>query len=175
MKLIRNTNNNKLYIINDEKTLLETGRVGAEFVIYLYTKNKIIITKELDEYLYSNLSELLENKYIFANNNLSYQIDNKIVWFSDGYCSVEDKEETDKVSRLIIEKKDNEINISYSNPFYERYEIERDPVIAFSPAGNGFYSINIKTGLSFQDDIIIAFYKTYTKEKNKLKKKVKIK
>ena len=86
---------------------------------------------------------------------------------------MEDEEERSRISRLIIEYTDNQIELSYENPFYEKYNINRDGVIAFSTAGNGFYSRNEKTGLSFQDDIVIAFYKTLTKNYIKPKKKVK--
>lgn len=173
MELKRDLNNKKIYIIDNEQILLKTGRVGAEFAIYLYTKTPIVITKELDECLYLNLKSLLENNYVFNNEPLSYQTDNKIVWFSDGYCDMEDEEETNRVSRLIIENIDNQIQLSYENPFYEKYNIKRDGAIAFSPAGNGFYSRNINTGLSFQDDIFMAFYKTLIKDYIRPKKKEK--
>ena len=173
MELKRDIQNRKLYIIDNEEILLQTGKLGADFVIHFYTKNKVIITKEIDEYLYLNIKELLENNYYFRHSNLSYQTDNKIVWFSDCYCNIEDEEERESVSRLIIERIDNQIELSYENPFYEKYNINRDGVIAFSPAGNGFYSRNEKTGLTFQDDVIWAFYKTLVKESVKPKKKAK--
>lgn len=173
MELKRDVQNEKLYLIDNDKVLLETGRIGAEFVIHLYVNYPIVITKELDEYLYVNLKELLENNYFFSNNQLSYQTDNKIVWFSDCYCNIEDSEESDKVSRLIIEYMDDQIQISYTNPFYEKYNRDRDTIIAFSPAGNGFYSRNTKTGLTFQDDIVWAFYKTLIKKYIKIKKKIR--
>ena len=173
MEIKRDLENKNIYIIDNEQVLLHTGKLGAEFAIYLYTKNPIIITKELDECLYTNLNQLLENEYVFASNGLSYKKDNKIVWFSDGYCDMEDEEEKSRVSRLIIENIDNQIKISYSNQFYEKHNINRDAIIAFSPAGNGFYSKNIDTGLSFQDDIIMAFYKTIKHEysETKIKKR----
>lgn len=173
MEVKRDLENKKIYIIDNGQIVLQTGRVGAEFAIYLYTESPIIITKELDECLYTNLNQLLENEYVFASNGLSYKKDNKIVWFSDGYCDIEDEEEKSRVSRLIIENIDNQIKISYSNTFYEKHNIKRDAIIAFSPAGNGFYSKNIDTGLSFQDDIIMAFYKTINREyyKTKVKKR----
>ena len=173
MELKRDIQNRKLYIIDNEEVLLQTGKLGADFVIHFYTKNKVIITKEIDEHLYLNLKELLENNYYFRHNDLSYQIDNKIVWFSDCYCNIEDEEERESVSRLIIERIDNQIELSYENPFYEKYNINRDGVIAFSPAGNGFYSRNEKTGLTFQDDVVWAFYKTIVKESVKQKKRIK--
>lgn len=173
MEIKRDIQNRKLYIVDNDEILLKTGRLGAEFIIHFYTKNKVIITKELDEYLYLNLKGLLENNYIFNNYPLSYQIDNKIVWFSDGYCNLEYEYEISMISRLIIENMGEKIQLSYENPFYEKNNINRDGVIAFSPAGNGFYSRNEKTGLTFQDDIISVFYKTIIKEYVKPKKRVR--
>ena len=173
MEIKRDVQNKKLYIVVNDEILLKTGRLGAEFIIHFYTKNKVIITKELDEYLYLNLKGLLENNYFFNNAPLSYQTDNKIVWFSDGYCDMEDEEEISRISRLIIEYTDNQIELSYENPFYEKYNINGDGVIAFSPAGNGFYSRNEKTGLTFQDDIKSSFYKTIIKEYVKPKKRIR--
>lgn len=173
MEIKRDLENKKIYIMNNEQVLLQTGKLGAEFIIHFHTKNKVIITKELDECLYLNLKNLLENNYFFRNSDLSYQTDNKIVWFSDGYCNIEDEEEKSRISRLIIENIDNQIQLSYENPFYEKYNIDRDAVIVFSPAGNGFYSRNEKTGLTFQDDVVLAFYKTLIKDCVKPKKKVK--
>ena len=173
MEIKRDVQNRKLYIVDNNKILLKTGKLGAEFIIHFYTKNKVVITKELDECLYTNLKGLLENNYIFNNTPLSYQIDNKIVWFSDGYCNLEDEYEISMISRLIIENIDDKIQLSYENPFYEKNNINRDGVIAFSPAGNGFYSRNEKTGLTFQDDIVRAFYQTLVKEYVKPKKRVR--
>ena len=173
MELKRDLENKKIYIIDNDELLLQTGRIGAEFIISLYTKTPITITKELDEFLYLNLKGLLENNYFFNNAPLSYQKENKIVWFSDCYCNIEDEEEISRISRLIIEEVDNQIELSYENSFYENYNIDRDGVIAFSPAGNGFYSRNEKTGLTFQDDTVWAFYQTLVKEYVKPKKKVR--
>lgn len=177
MELKREIDTKKIYLIENGQKLLETGRVGAEFVIYLYTDNPITITQDLDEYLYSNLNQLLENEYVFATNGLSYKKDNMIVWFSDQYCDIEDEYEVSKVNRLILKKIDDGIQIGYKNPFFEMNNIKRYRLnmVAFSPAGNGFYSRNIDNGLSFQDDIFRAFYKTllceYDKPKTKLKRR----
>lgn len=173
MEIKRNIQNKKIYLTEDDQILLQTGKLGADFIIHFHTKNKVIITKELDESLYFNLKELLENNYFFGHSDLSYQTDNKIVWFSDCYCDIEDEEERSRISRLIIEKISNQIELSYKNPFYEKYNINRDGVIAFSPAGNGLYSRNEKTGLTFQDDIVWAFYKILVNDYVKPKKKVK--
>ena len=178
MKIIRNLETNQIYIVENEQIILETNHIGAEFIIGIYTTNPIIISKELDEYLYLNLKQILENEYIFNNNNLSYQKDNIIVWFSDQYCDIEDKEQTDKINRLILKLEENQIQINIINPFYKKHNIKKKyNIIAFSPCGNGFYSKNINTNLTFQDDIIDAFYKTLIyKDGNKsiFKKKKKL-
>ena len=161
MEIKRNLETKQVYITNDEQILLETNHIGAEFIISISTDNPIIITKELDEYLYLNLKQILENKYLFNNNNLSYQKDNIIVWFSDQYCDIEDIDQTDKINRLVIKQEENQIQISIINPFYKKYNIQKKyNVIAFSPCGNGFYSKNIETRMTFQDDIIDVFHKT---------------
>ncbi len=72
----------KIYLIEKDKVLFETGYLGANFIVTLSTNDPIVITKELDKYLYLNLKDLLENEYVFDNNNLSYKEGNKIVWFS---------------------------------------------------------------------------------------------
>ena len=102
MEIKRDVQNKKIYIIDNDQVLLETGKLGAEFIIHLYTKNKVIITKEIDECLYFNLKGLLENNYFFRHSDLSYQTYNKIVWFSDGYCDMEDEEE---INNQIFSKK----------------------------------------------------------------------
>lgn len=170
MKIIRNLETNQIYIVENEQILLETNHIGAEFIIGIYTTNPIIITKELDEYLYINLKQILENKYLFNNNNLSYQKDNIIVWFSDQYCDIEDEEQTYKTNRLMIKKEENQIQINIINPFCKKHNIKNKyNIIAFSPCGNGFYSKNVNTNLTFQDDIIDAFYKILMyKDSNKI-------
>ena len=173
MEIIRDNESKKIYIIDNEQVILQTGKLWADFIIHLHTKNKIIIIKDFDECLYFNLKSLLENSCFFRYSDLSYQTDNKIVWFSVCYCDIEDEEERSTISRLIIENVDNKIQISFVNPFYEKYNIDRDGVIAFSPAGNGFYSRNKKTGLTFQDDVVSIFYKILVKDYVKTKKKVK--
>ena len=161
MEIKRNLETKQIHIIDNEQILLETDYIGGEFIIRICTTNTIVITKELDEYLYINLKQMLENKYLFNNNNLSYQKDNTIVWFSDQYCDIEDIEQTDRINRLIIKQDENQIEINVINPFCKKYDIQKKHnVISFSPCGNGFYSKNINTNLTFQDDIVDVFYKT---------------
>lgn len=161
MELKRNFEAQKIYLVEDEKVLLETGYIGAEFFISLSTEKPLVITKELDEYLYANLEQILANEYVFDSHCLSYKNANKIVWFSDQYCDPEDENQTNMINRLILEKMNGIIKINFENPFLKKYNIKRNGnIIAFSVCGNGFYSKNVNTGLTFQDDIVIAFSNT---------------
>lgn len=175
----RDFENKKIVLYDNGEKVFETGRIGAEFILCLYTNNPIVITKDVDECLYMNLSGLFENKYVFAKDWLSSKTENRIVWFSDVACDIENPVEVDSVNRLIIDKFDDEIQISYVNPFCEKCGIEKSygnsfceecgikksiAVIAFSPAGNGFVTKNIDTGSSFQDDVVLAFRRALMRE-----------
>ena len=49
MKIERCLESQKICLLNeDDNTILETERIGCEFVIIFYTDKPIIITKELD-------------------------------------------------------------------------------------------------------------------------------
>lgn len=172
MEIKRDLKTNKIYLIDNEKIVLETGSIGAEFLICLYVTEPILITKDFDEFLFMNLKQLLENEYVFDNTGLSYKNGNKIVWFSDQCCDIEVEDETNKISRLILEMINEQIFISTYNPFFDKYNIKRR-IVSFSPCFNGFYSKNINTGLCFQDDISIAFYKTLICEYDVPKKKMR--
>lgn len=176
MELIRDLEKRKIYLVENDKTLLETGRCGAEFSLCLSGDEPIIISKEVDESLYINLKQILENKYAFYNHGFSYQEENKIVWFSDQYCDMEDLEETDRVNRLILEDLGEQIKISCQKPYDINHGIKSSEYfVAFSPCGNGFMSRNLNTDLTFQDDIIQAFGRVLRCEikKQKIKSKTR--
>lgn len=170
MEIIRNLEEQKLCVIDNEKKLLETGSTGGEFIIVLYTDKMITITRNIDEYLYMNLVQIMNNQYFFDNNGLSYKNDEEIVWFSDQYCDIEDEKQTEMVNRLVIKRIDDKIQITCKNPYFNRENIKKPQnIIAFSSGGNGFYSRNIDSGLSFQTDIKLAFNDILMKEYNKAK------
>lgn len=172
MELIRDLEKRNICLIDNDKKLLETLRLGAEFVICLYTDEPIVITQQTDEYLNKNLKQIMQNEYVFGNN-LSYKKGNEIRWFSDQYCNMEDEEETNMVNRLILRDLEDQIQISYENPYLKKLGIKRSKnFIAFSPCGNGFYSKNVDSGLTFQDDIVQAFINTFRKKYNDSKKLV---
>lgn len=173
MELKRDLDKNKIYLVDNKNILLETDHIGGEFVICLSTNTPITITEEVDAHLYANLKQLLDTDYLFDNMGLSFKTGNMIVWFSDGYCDIEDEDQRKRVNRLIIEESNGEIKISLENPFFKEKGIRRkNNYIAFSPCGNGFFSRNISSGLSFQDDFICAFDKTLRCESINVKKRV---
>jgi hypothetical protein len=140
------------------KIPIEAKFVGADFSLFFDTKEPIIITKINNEELYNSLNEIMNNDYQFDSSSLSYKHEKEICWFSDQYCDIDDKTQTDRVNRLFIRLTNLGIELNVVNPYFEKNGINnKSYLISFSPSGNGLYSINKNTGLTFQDDIIIAF------------------
>ena len=174
MNLIRNENSRLELIDNNEEKLLELGFYADEFIFNFFTKTPITISEADDMFLYYNLKNIMDNDYDFQNK-LSSKKDNELIWFSDQYCNLDDKEETDRVNRLIIRNYDNKLVISFYNPYFEKNDIKRSSeIVAFSPGGNGQFSRNVATGMTFQDDVVIAFHNTFNETlPDKIKKLVK--
>ena len=158
MNLVRNKDKNKIEVINDEGVkVLELGFIADEFVWILYTKDPIVLTEEDDAFLYANLVSLMNNEYRFATN-ISKKEENKIVWLSDESGDVEDEEITKEINRLLIEWKENQFYISFQNPYLDALNIKKTySLISFSPSGNGIWSRNVNSGLTFQDDMVFLF------------------
>lgn len=73
--------------------------------------------------------------------------------------NINDKNECDFVSRLIIKYVNGEFYI-YCNNFFEKLGISNNRIVSFSPVGSGFWSKNLQTGKTLQEDIIEMFYNT---------------
>lgn len=174
MDLIRNNTNQKLELMDDNgEKILELGFFADEFVFNFFTNMPITISEFDDMFLYHNLKNIMDNDYDFQNK-LSSKKD-KLIWFSDQYCNLEDKDETDRVNRLIIREDDNKLVLSFYNPYFEQNNINRSlAIIAFSPGCNGQISRNIVTGMNLQDDVVIAFQNIFNEKlPDKIKKLVK--
>lgn len=166
MELIRDLERKKIIIYNDGKMVLELGFFADEFTITTYTDSNIVIARETDDFLYDELTRLMENNYTFGNP-FSEKTPDKIVWFSDQACDIENKSETDKVTRLVIEREGNCFKISTFNPFFQKLGFRRNSnVVALSPLGNGFYAKNTDTGYNFQDEVVMAFKRTLNRDKS---------
>ena len=168
MKIIKDDENRKISIVEQDKILLDMHYLADEFVCKFYSDDPITITEKDDSIFYNGLKELMSNNYLFYNNELSSKTENKLVWLSDQYGDLENKDITDRISRLIIEKKDDSFQIFAYNPFLDKNEIHRRPIVtAFSPLGDGYYAKNMITGGNLQDDFINLLYNPYFIKKDK--------
>ena len=143
-------------IINNNDKTLEMKFISDEFV-WLLNTDEIIIDYNIGMF-YEELNAVMNNDYIFDGNIPCYKDKNKLVWLSDQYCDVSDEESLSRVNRLIIERKGSSFLIKIYNPFFEENNIKRSYyVISFSPLFNGYYSRNIESGLSLQDDFCLMY------------------
>lgn len=171
MKLIRNYDEKNITLFDENNNrLLEIGFLADEFVWTIYSSQEIILTRD-DELFYDNLNNIMSSQYIFSNDGLCSKNQNEIIWFSDGYCDIDDKESTDRVNRLIIKKDGDSFKIRAINSFLSKLGIDKKMyTIIFSPAGNGHYAKNTSTGTTFQDDMINMYINIYNSKSYKLKK-----
>ena len=111
----------KLLLFKDDELYLTLNFLADEFVCII-NKNEPLIIEENDNIIFFNkIKEFMSNNYIFADK-FSIKTDDKLVWLSDQYGNLEDEYETDKISRLVIEKKDNQF-ILYSLDIYPLFNI----------------------------------------------------
>ena len=162
MYLERDRKNSQLSLIDKDEVLLSMSWFFDEFIWMINGINPIEITRDVDEILFNNLCNLLSNEYEFyTSNKLSNQRENRIEWLSDQAVDLEDDFATDAINRLIIEKVEDKIIITVLNPFCNKNGIiRRSYTVAFSPSGNGYMTKNVKSGMSFQDDIVSLFAHT---------------
>lgn len=173
VKLKRDQINKKILIVDDSDSVdLELYFVPSFFLFVFPTNKLIVISQDDDEIFYHNLEWLMNNSYEFPHK-YSKKSEDELIWLSEQCYNIDDKDECDMVSRLIIKRINGEFYISYSNPFFEKYAIDREGIVSFSPAGNGFLSKNIETGLTLQDDMIKIFYNTLYEKKIDYSKSLK--
>lgn len=167
MNLVRKQDEYKLELYDEDIKLVEVKFIADELVWIVYTNEPIIINKEVDLFLYDNLEKLMSNHYLFFSN-LSSKSESEIIWFSDGYCDLSNEEETDTINRLVIKKDEDNYIIRVTNPYFIKSNITRVyNVVSFSPLGNGIWSQNIDTGMTFQDDMVTLYQNTFYKQKEK--------
>lgn len=155
MKLLKDKE--QIILLSDTgNILLEMKFFMDEFVINIY-KSPIIITKDIDVYLFENLKYLMQQDYEFQHNISSYKKKNKLLWISDQYYDIEDEDEVSRVNRLLIEDFEDKLEIKAFNPYFDKIRIKKIYTIAFSPCGNGVYTKNIKKGTTLQDDIVLVY------------------
>ena len=172
MKIIRDIEKKEIRLIQNAEVLFSMGFFFDEFIWCFYTDSDIVITRDFDSNFYDNLNNLMNGEYIFNNNGLSSLDNNELIWFSDQTCDFEDKDSTDRISRLVIERDSDSFKLSMFNPFYENMGINRSKTVSFSPMGNGYFTHNILTNSTFQDDVVInLFWKSLYKDNKQYVKK----
>lgn len=154
--------------VSDKKNILEMKFIADEFV-WILNSNEIIISSK-DEIFYEELNNIMNNSYVFQDGIPSYKDNNKLIWLSDCYCDIEDKESLSRINRLVIERRYDYFLIKVYNPFFESVGIKKIyNVISFSPLFNGYYSGNINSGFSLQDDFCLMYQKILRCKKHVLK------
>ena len=156
-------NSDSVYI----NEVLELKFVADEFVWILNTKEFII---DSDSGLfYEELCSIMNNNYVFGNN-ICFKDNDRLVWLSDGYCDIEDEDSLSRVNSLIIEKRNDSFLIKIYNPFLEENNINRSfYLVCFSPLNNGYFSKNISSGLSLQDDFCLMYQRLLSTKRHVLK------
>jgi hypothetical protein len=165
MKVIKNKKDKILSFVENDKSVMELSWFYDEFIWTINGVNPVVVTRDTDETFYMGLYKIMNNDYqYFIDCNLSNKSDNRIQWLSDQCCDLEDKESTDRINILIIERIDESFIIRVENPYLFENGIRRSSyTIAFSPSGNGYMVKNIETGTNFQDDIVSLFNDTMEK------------
>jgi len=145
-------------VVKDGEEKIEFHFIADEFGI-IFSDTPVEITNE-DGTLYQNLEWLMKQNYLFSHPYASKD-ENHLLWLSDQSVDLEDAEEVKRVSRMLIERKDDSFTCSCLNPFLNEMGVKcRDFVVCFSPCGNGYYTKNKETGRMLQDEVVMVFQNT---------------
>ena len=150
-----------------EEELMYLDHSTDECIWFFNSEKLIKITKDME--LYDLLNNLFQNQYRFIQDELQgYQDENNLVWYSDCYYNPDDEWSKAAVSCLNIKKEKDYFLIWPTKKLDEMIERKNKTYcICFSPAGNGKYTRNVNTGLTFQDDFVQMVYQALM-EKNKI-------
>ncbi len=162
-KIIKDSN---IYFYDDNNIIMSMGFQFDEFIWTFYNSEVISITR--DSEMFDLLKYIMNSDYIFENSDLKCtKTANELIWYSDCYYNPADEFSKKSISYLTIKYENDIFNIWCTKPLDTIIDRKQKlHVIAFSPAGNGRYSKNIKTEATLQDDIIIDIYNKLL-EKNK--------
>lgn len=132
--------------------------MADELVWFFADSNTHTITSDMK--IYPLLKNIMSNEYKFYNDIFDdHKKDNELVWYSDTYCDPDRELEVKSISYMEIKFVDDVFKIRACKPLDEIYHrANKFHGIVFSPGGNGKMTKNIKTGLTFQDDIKISVY-----------------
>ena len=165
MKKIINGSRIEFYNNELDEIVMYIDYSTDECIWYFSDSNEITITDDME--LFEPIKELMSQQYIFNDYEVlrSYMNNNKLVWYSDCYYNQDDEWSRNSVSYLTIYYMDDNFKIKCTKPLDEIIDRgDKSHVIGFSPLGNGKYTKNIKTGLTFQDDFVINVYQKLLKK-----------
>ena len=165
MKKIINGSRIEFYNNELDEIVMYIDYSTDECIWYFSDSNEITITDDME--LFEPIKELMSQQYIFNDYEVlrSYMNNNKLVWYSDCYYNQDDEWSRNSVSYLTIYYMDGTFKIKCTKPLDEIIDRgDKSHVIGFSPLGNGKYTKNIKTGLTFQDDFVINVYQKLLKK-----------
>ena len=159
------------YIDDDEKMVMDF--YSDEFIWLFKDSNVVSITKDME--LYSLFNYILNQDYNFSNDTIlkDYKDKDTLIWYSDCYYNPDDEWSKNNVSFLTIKKVNDEFQVFCTKTLDDIINRKNENhTICFSTAGNGKHAININTGTTLQDDIVINIYQ-YLLSNNKLSRKRK--
>ena len=158
-------NGTKISFYDENNEIMYIDYSTDECIWYFHNSNVITITEDME--LFNLLKSIMSQQYIFNDNCIlkSYKNSNKLVWYSDCYYNPDDEWSRNSVSYLTIDFLDGIYKLRCINPLNQMIGREDSShVIAFSPAGNGVFTRNIKTGLTLQDDFVLMIYQELLKK-----------
>lgn len=158
-----NVQNKKVLIFKDNELFLAFYYLAGEFVCDFCSNKPLVISKKENIDLYNKINSIMDNNYVFDDKNIKTQ--DKLVWQSD---QSKNKNTSSLKNKFIIEKFGELYKISCSNQQQSNYS----KIIVFSINGNGRYSLNLETGSTFQDDMEMVFFQSFTTEYG-IKEKIK--
>ena len=150
---------------NDNNEIMSVDYPTDECIWYFGNSDVITITKNMD--LFGPLKNIMSQQYEFYNDEVlkSYKDNNSLVWYSDCYYNPDDEWSRNSVSYLTIDYVDGVFKLKCTKPLDEMIDRKvKTHIIGFSPLGNGKQAINIKTGLTLQDDFVLMIYQELLKK-----------
>lgn len=141
-----------------DNIVMSMGAVGAEGVWTFYSAEVIKIVE--DDELYPLLEDFMSQDYEFFDSVLK---DNKekdyLVWHSDVGYDPDSASSIASVPSLHIKKINDEFHLWCERDLDEMYDIKTTFFrVAFSPAGNGRTTRNLRANLTLQEDFMIKVY-----------------
>jgi len=170
MPFFTNLENQKINIINEHGVIVSKLYFIPSYFIWefsslVFPDKPIVLSQEENDVFYNNIKWLMCQSYSFPHE-YSLKLDDKLIWLSEHCFDLDNKLERDVTPRLIIEKKEDNFIIYFNKPFLDEQKLQYNgAMISFAPAGNGYFTKNLVTQGSLQDDFVKVFQYTLKNKK----------